>query len=400
MRSVAVSLFLSRVGPAALPALLVIAAFSVIVVARVSKDVTKRLSGHRVAIASWCGLGGLTIVLLLLVRGDYHHSLPVLGALYLLVEIRGCLNTIHSVTLMNDAFADDRSKRPYAIVSAGAPTAGILLGATIGFEGHLLPLSSWLVIAILLDASVVALLALRSTRRSGVSERDPRPAAVPRRPTAAPQERRAPSHFSPDRARRFRIRMSLLIASQVLVLTLLGYQWKLAVANYFHEDEVAMAEFIALFYAVSDALIVAIQFTLAGRLLDRYGVRPQLLLLPLLLFAIGVATLGAATPLGWLVLLTLGRGAIVLRRSLHDPALASTYRVLGRRTAREAVMFINGLVKPGAEALASIIVLVGAAWLHDVHLTWLWMLLTLPWILVAGRFAGSLRRARPQGART
>lgn len=392
MRSVAVSLFLSRVGPAALPAVLVIAAISVIVVAWISRRVTQRLSGRKVATASWCSLAALTIGLLLLVRGDYHHSLPVLGALYLLVEIRGCLNTIHSVTLMNEAFADERSKRPYALVSAGAPTAGILIGLTIGFEGHLLPLSSWLIIAALLDVGVVVLLALRPTRRSGlkVGEHEQTLPAEPSTTSSA----RSPRRLSEDRVRQFRIRMSLLIAGQVLVLTLLGYQWKVVVANYFHQDELAMAEYIALFYAATDALIVLIQFFLAGRLLDRYGVRPQLVLLPVVLLVIGLVSLGASSPLSWLVLMTLGRGAIVLRRSLHDPALASTYRVLGRRHARDTVMFTNGLIKPGAEAVASLVILIGAARLSGVHLTWLWLLLTLPWIVISLRFTQSARHAR------
>ncbi|WP_145194145.1 hypothetical protein [Planctomycetes bacterium Poly30] len=393
MRSVAVSLFLSRIGPAALPALLAIAALSVIVVAWISRGVTQRLSGRKVAIASWCMLAALTLGLLFLVQGRYHHSLPVLGGLYLLVEIRGCLNTIHSVTLMNEAFAEGRSKRPYALVSAGAPTAGILIGATIGFEGHLLPLSSWLLIAALLDVGVIVLLAMRPTLRAG-SVRDPgadQPAATASAASAASRTART---FSPDRARRFRLRMSLLVAGQVLVLTLLGYQWKLVVANYFHADEVAMAEYIALFYAATDALIVLIQFFLAGRLLDRYGVRPQLILLPAVLLLIGLATLGASTPLGWLVLLTMGRGALVLRRGLHDPALASTYRVLGRRNARDTVMLTNGVIKPGTEAVTSIVIFLGAATLSGLTLTWLWLALTIPWILIALRFTQSLRRPK------
>ena len=317
---------------------------------------------------SWCLLALATLVMLPLLS-VYHHVVSVLAALFVLSEIRGCLNTIYLVTLMNEEFAAQPTKNGYALVSSGAPCAGIVFGFLIGFEGHLLQLSTWLLVSVVLDGLAMLVLLLKlgvpAVEQGGQRGAEPGASVMPspqvngaaakglRVATAADATAPRRDRANDPLARRLQWHLPALVATKVTVLKLLEYQWDLSVAHYYETDEVAMAEYFAFFYAIADLLIILVQVSLAGRFIDRFGVGAALLGFPLVLTLVAVAGLAVNSAAALFLVFSVGRGCIVLRRSVHDPALASAYGYVDERIRNETVIFAKGIVKPLAEIVAS-----------------------------------------------
>lgn len=378
-RALAVSLFLARIGPAALPAALAVSALAAIAVSSLTRAFMRKRSTARCASVSWFLLATASLVLALTI-GPYHHSIWVLGGLYVLAEVRSALGTIYVVTLSSETFASTGSKHPLAVVSSGAPIAGIVVGLSLGFEASIAQAAPILVFTAALDLLTSAL-----TWRSR-----PRLADAKTSPTVAPGR---VAHVVPrSSCRSYRFDLYALVALKVAVLTLIAFQWKVAVAEHYGIDEAALVAYFAFFYAFSDVLIVLIQWLASGRLLDRFGLRLALLGFPALAAVVGVAVYLSPSHLAIFAVLTAANGLNVLRRSIHDPALTAAYAVLPPEVRRTTIVTVKGVIKPIAEAVTAVALLVwGAALLSRG--------LTLAWIVVVGVwFCFAVRVSRVYGA--
>ena len=132
-RALGVSLFIARMGSDALPVALAASAVTVIAVSAITHLVNQRFPARYSVFGSWIGLASITAWLTVMISVE-HHSFVLLGALYVTAEVRGCVNTIYATTLVNNAFASSTSKRPFVLVAAGAPIAGIAMGAAMGLN--------------------------------------------------------------------------------------------------------------------------------------------------------------------------------------------------------------------------------------------------------------------------
>ena len=178
-RAFGVSLFLVRMGSDALPLALAASAITVIVISLVTR-ISIRFVPTRLGIAiSWMGLAGVSLFLSANLD-PLQHSLIIVGMLYVLAEVRGCLNSIYVTTLSNDAFARSPSKQPYALVAAGPPIAGIIAGIFLSIEVSEINYATWLKIIAGIDICVVLLSVFlpkitskRTAQKSEASEKMP-----------------------------------------------------------------------------------------------------------------------------------------------------------------------------------------------------------------------------------
>ncbi|MDA8743283.1 hypothetical protein N9N28_01505 [Rubripirellula amarantea] len=378
-----ISLFISRVGSYSLPVVLVASALTVILVSFATRWLIARISPRLCVVMSWLIMGASSLLISLSLVKD-HHSFFLLASLYVLGEVRGSLNSVYVTTFTNDSFASSSTKRPYVVVAMGGPIAGIVAGSLMSLGSTEIQGTTWIAIVAALDLATLAL-----TRWL------PRPSSFGRTPSSKSllklasakvvvRERMQAVHRRPigHAAYRYRYALAALVGVKVAVLALVGYQWKVVAGDYFVDEQRLLAYF-ATFYAVSDVLILLLQLSTATKLLDRFGIGLPLHAYPLLLAVLGVTALATGTPAMMIVVFTLGRGLNVLRRSFHDPGLASAYSILDPKIRRETIVVVKGMIKPFAEAVAALGLLFFSSELSASQLTFIWLVMLVPWFWFA-----------------
>ncbi len=396
VRALAVSLFIARAGTQNLPIAFAVSAFFVIVVSLLTRWAVGRLKTKLAASTTWLLLSLLTISIGVLL-GTLHHSLIALSTIYVFAEIRGCLNTIYVVTFSNDYFADKDTKQPYTTVASGAPIAGILVGAILGYEASVVSLAPAIVVIVALDIAA-AISAWLLPSRNAVRLKRNLDADIESEALKLAKSTDGATIENKRRPNKYQFSLAILVSLKIVVLTLIGYQWKVSVGDYFGSDETRLLAYFAIFYATSDVLIVLLQWLVAGKVIDRMGIGLWLVGFPIAVAVVAVAVFFVDSTFAMLVVFTLGRGLNVVRRALHDPGLTVAYTVIDPKFRRETIVFVKGMVKPFAEAFTAGLLLIVGGLVLEIWITGIWFLLTLPWLYFAFRDA-KLYRRRQQSSR-
>ncbi|WP_430452178.1 hypothetical protein [Rhodopirellula europaea] len=394
-RALGVSLFIARMGSDALPVALAASAVTVIAVSAITHLVNQRFPARYSVFGSWIGLGSITAWLTVMISVE-HHSFVLLGALYVIAEVRGCVNTIYATTLVNNAFASSTSKRPFVLVAAGAPIAGIAMGAAMGFGASTLEDTTWLKIIIGLDAATIVLLRWipKTSAARATSEIEPH-SQINSSKKADRNGIRSIRHIpaSPS-AFRYRYGLVSLIAFNVFAVTMVDYQWKVIAGDHLLA-EAQLLTYFAGFYAINDILIVLVQFTVATKLLDRFGIGMPLCAYPLLLSVLGLIALINQSQAVLILLFTLGQGLTVLKRSLYDPGMTSAYAILPQDIRNETILLIKGVVKPVIEAAVAIGLLFFASRMTSNQITSTWLAALIPWFLLSSWVSSTYEKWAP-----
>ncbi|EMI40948.1 hypothetical protein [Rhodopirellula sp. SWK7] len=415
--SIGMSLYLARVGSHALPLVLVASAVVVVIVSMLTFVLINVTAPRHCIVAIWSLLATASTYLSWELT-ESHHSVFVLGMIYVLAEVRGCLNTVFLTTLMTDWFRNSESKRPYTLVAAGAPVAGIAAGLFLTWEASVLGNVRILQVIAALDLAV-AVLAWSLPRRASQPPTEQPNTSHPQNQNGSettaslnpscdtPTQESNGKDQAPTKASslseasvppkpswsllQFRSHLLVLMVVQTAVLTLIGYQWKVSVSDYWHEDESSLITYFAAYYAIVDTLILTSQLFIAGRLLDRFSVGMALRVYPLLLAITAAAAFFVNSVFALMIIFTFARGLDVFRRSLHDPALASAFAILSKRFRRQSIVVIKGIAKPTAEVISAMALFLYAATSSSNQITAVWLLLLIPWVLsatVAGKIHG------------
>ncbi|MFG0253874.1 MAG: MFS transporter [Rhodopirellula sp. JB053] len=419
--SIGMSLYLARVGSAALPLVLVASAVVVVVVSTLTYAIINLAAPRNCVIAIWSLLAASTAALSWQLRGS-DHSIYILGLIYVLAEVRGCLNTVFLTTLMTDWFRNSESKRPYTLVASGAPVAGILAGLFLTWGAPILGNVQVLQGIAALDL-VVAVLAWSLPRRPlrteperqlaensaphsdlrilpamelGGAESGGAEPANRHRVESVPAVENTAETDTPSTALRFRSHILVLIVIKTAVLTLIGYQWKVSVSDYWHEDESSLISYFAAYYAIVDTLILTSQLFVAGKFLDRFGIGFALRAYPILLAIVAASAFFIDGSLALVVVFTIARGLDVFRRSMHDPALASAFAMLSKRFRRQSIVVIKGIAKPAAEVISALALFLYATSVTSNEITVLWLGLLIPWFASANEAAKIHRTSNGQ----
>ncbi len=392
-RTAADSLFLSRIGSDNLAAIFVVSGIATSLAASLWIFLTRRLALGVVLRISGLALSATTLVCWWLMPA-YHHALWLLGGIYLLAEIRGCINAINIVTAMNDILGGHSSRYAWAMTGLGVPLAGVIIGALIGMEAELVDLRMWLLVAAALD--VVAVFPRVPSRSLRVPDYSKTEQAVPdRHPTPAAGPRIRGKSYA--RWRRFRFWIAVLIAAKVVVLTIITFEWKLAVTDYYLGNEQSLARYFGVFYAAAGVLTVVIQVFLTGRLLTRRGIGVPLLVMPTAFVVLNLLYFAGSGILFLFVLTTIAKSLEVWRRSVHDTTLGLLYTHLRREQRRGAIAFNTAVIKPLSEVGASLILLLGTGLVYKsaaLLATLLWIAAVLALLVMIRRTAAWPVRSR------
>jgi hypothetical protein len=386
-RAAADALFLARIGSSWLPVMYLVSACSLGVVSIVFANVAARLSLFRLVAFTLTALSLSTIASARAVQ-HFDHSLLLLATIYVLAELRGCLNTVQYGILMNELFVGTaHHSHAVGVLGAAATLAGIVFGAFVGFELYELGTVHLLYVVAgmeLLAVIPVALLPRSEADNSnnGECEAD-----------AGPEISHPDDYFKLEFTRRLKTTarspyvrgVATLVAITVVVATLVEFQWKSSVALTFADQEGQMTRFFGLFHAAANLLTGLVQILLTGRILHHFGTRTALLVFPVALIASTLGVLFASIDRVVLSAITLAKGCDVFKRSINDPAILMLYAPLSNGMRRQAITLVAGIVKPSAEAVAAILIISFASLVSTRAISYVALVLLCVWLIAVTR---------------
>ncbi len=326
-----------------------------------------------------------------------HHSIWLIGSIYLLTEIKGCVNAINIISAMNSTLGSHSSKQAWARTGLGVPLAGVVIGLLLGVEANLISVQSWLLLSAMLDLSTT--LVIRNLNRVKVPQRRrtrrPSPAFDTFYGDVATQVKRFKQYTC---TKRFRFLIGALIAAKVIVLTLVTFEWKFTVDEFLDSDEAALTRYFGIFYAVVGLATLALQAFLTGPLLRRKGLYIPILLMPVALMLINLVLVIGGGALLLVALTTAAKSLEIWRRSVHDTTLNMLYTSIKRSKRRGVIARNSAVIKPLSEVFASIILLYGSSFFHRSFL----LGMTVVWFYSALALIRLLRRpaAVPHAAKS
>jgi ATP:ADP antiporter, AAA family len=290
------------------------------------------------------------------------------------------LNNLEFWGITSLLFDVRQSKRLFGLISAGDIPAKFI-GYTLA-----LVLVSYIGTANLLWVGFVCILAslpcLYSIERSGLLNRHHHHKDVKH---AAHQVSHLVKNFSANALIR-RIAIITLIASAAFIIVNFSFYAKVKEA--IHSD-IALAQFIAFFFATVRVVALFVKTILTGRLINRLGIIKALLITPvlmiLLVFSIIISD-SSVSPQSFSLYL-FGAMAIfvdILRTTINTPVFLTLMQPLSTHERLRAHTITKGIMDPFASLLTGILLLVVLRFEHDTHLSGLnYILLALGvfWII-------------------
>ena len=387
-RTVADSLFLSQVGSDQLALVYVIAGFGTAIVAGAWYALTRKFS-----VTLSIQFSSIAFAVLSLMAWFWlpamKHSFWMLASIYLLAEVKGCINAINIVSALNTKLGRDASKSSWAFVGLAAPIAAMVIGGVLAAESQVLTARDWLML--IAGADVVACgLGIALTREASVKQK--LIVTQGARSENAAVGAKAKRYVS---ATKFQKWIGILICTQVIVLTIVSFEWKASASSFFHGRSEQLIRYFGIYYSVVGVLTIGFQILLTSRLLVRRDFRIPLLLMPICvsLFA-GLFFFGAAP----LVLLSATTGAKAMdswRRSIYDTSVNLLYTKIKRDRRRDVISINSAIVKPISEVAAASAIYFGSLQFHRPLL----MFSIVIWIIAASNLAAlaaSVRLAKPE----
>lgn len=393
-RTIGDSLFLSRVGNDQLALVFVLSGIGTAIAAGCWYLLTKKFTVATTIKVSSFGFALLGVAALISIP-RFHHSFWLLAAIYLMADIKGCINAINIVSAMNTKLGRDASRSSWAIVGLAAPIAAVLMGSVLAAESSILGIRSWLLVGVFLDINAFAMGCMLGETQGiksllGRSGTTPNAAErLSRNPDAGQLVKlELPEDFTnPILVKRktyvcseqFRRWIGILIAAKVIVLTIVAFEWKSSVNTFFEGNAESLVRFFGVYYGIVGLATIAIQLFATGKLLQQRRVSLPILLMPISLLFVSVAIICSPVVIAVLVFATLGKSLDAWRRSVQDTTLNFLYTRIRRGQRRFAISFNSGLVKPLSEVAAASAIFFGGTLVYRPIL----MVALMVWTLAA-----------------
>lgn len=323
------ALFLTKLPPSRLAVAYAALAGVTLVTARWTGAVGRRF-GQRNALV-------VTLLVAALVVTALRSDSPPVATVYALYLVSGVLGTLLATqfwTLAGQLFTVAQGRRLFGPIAAGG-VVGAVAGAsfaaaavTMWRTSSLLTLAAWLFVATAMTVTALP--------------RGEEPLPAPKRASALSGARELGRNS-------LALRISLLAAASTVTVLVADYLFKSSVSASMPKEE--LARFFARYYAVLNAVSLAVQLLLAGRVIRRLGVTGSAVVLPTLL------TLGAGG-----VLATGGALASVLalkgvdggfRYSIHRIAMELLYLPLPATLRARAKALVDAVLGRLVQAVAA-----------------------------------------------
>jgi AAA family ATP:ADP antiporter len=318
---------------AKLPIMYVVASVAVAIVATIVSRIADRVSRTSFMIAS------IVIMISTLIASRFVIEARTQWfpyVFYVWIDVFGSVMVVQFWTFAQEVFNAREAKRLFALIGGGGVVATILVGVGVGQNAKWLGLANLLYVLV----GILALCALALV--------------FAKRAAGKPEPRAAFGKGTKKAGNVFSSRYLLLIAattvSTFLASTLGDYEFKLIVSEAI-QDRDARAAYFGTFYGVTGLISAFVQFFLTSRILEKAGILPALVLLPVSLLGGAIAVfvspvLAAASAL---------KGAEnTLRYTINDATTQLLYLPIAKEQRARAKAFIDGLLRPLAVGLAGL----------------------------------------------
>lgn len=293
---------------------------------------------------------------------------------YIWVDVFGALSLIQCWSLLGDIFDARESRKFFPMIGLGGVLANIVCGfgitrivAVVGAQ-NLIALMSLLIFFALLTQQWLSTIAYQELSHTRTAHKF--------------EWRRflSDSWFAPSFGAIFDNRylklIALIVAITFFTTTLVDYDFKLTLAHAL-PTSAARAQYLGLFYGVCGLLSGVIQLFLTGFLINRWGLRISLMLLPAFMVTGAFFTLLSPGIVG----VTWTKGAEhILRYTLYDAGMQLLYVPLSQDLRARAKAHIEGVLKPGVILLAGVLLIVYAPLSGFIRLPWIYALGLVAWL--------------------
>ncbi len=382
-RTAASSLFLHRLDKSLLPYTYAAVAVAV----SLASTFYTRLS-HRVGRSSLFSLTLATYIAgLLLLRNalySWPDSIVVVGSIYVFIDVLSILCITQFWSLSCDVFSTREAKRVFSVIGGGSAVAMLLFGGLL--RGIVRPLGTANLLYLMAGELVLCGLLLVWIRRT--AHKQLREAAL----ESSSARLASPGGTKQDglgadlkRLRKTRHLASIAAITGVMaiVITLIDYQWKMSAREAFLGDEDGLAGYFSLYNLFVGLLAFFIQFFLTGRILEKLGILPALMMLPGALLAASAAILtgSARTVALWASTAAAGANSL-LRFTVQNTTVQLFFRPVAPDFRPRAEALIEGIIKPIITGLTGLAIAASVAHVELRALSYPAVALLVVWLLL------------------
>ncbi len=360
------TLFLSRYDPSVLPYLYIGAALVVSIISliyvRIAERWRRNLSISIVSSFLIVSIGAARALL----GFNWSWFYPLL---FIWVEVVGTLMLVQFWTLADDIFTTREAKRLFGIISAGGLLGNIVCGFSIRVVIHQIETADLLYLcagAILLFIFVVNVVSRLPEVRI----------FQPVSHAGSSREQHSEKGISRELGHSKYLQLIVVIIGLTYILgTIIDYQFKIVAGRYYQEE--ALAAFFGAYWAWVGIISFFLQFFIASRALEKFGILFSLLILP------GSLLLGSFFPL---IIPTLGAVVALkfcdhtFRYTVHNVAVQLLYLPFSPELKGRVTAFLSGVIRPIAIGLGGVL-LVGFSLIFSVtQISYVSIILLLIWI--------------------
>ena len=313
-----------------------------------------RLAGRwplRKLITATCVIGILgTLGFRLLLSTPAGFGFAPLCALFVFIDILGGLTVLQFWTFAGDVFDAREAKRLFGIIAGGSTISNVVFGAVLGSSADLIdPADLLLAIVCSLLVSVAAVFYITGYLSHQLpDEVDDREKKEESSGGMLGDLREVLSH--PLVRSIAAIVLFAALASQVA-----DYLLDIALQNRYGDDGKGMIAFLGSFRFLAGLGSGLLQFFLAGRLLERYGIAAGLAFLPAAM-ALGSGAIFLAGGVLWAAALPRACD-VVLKYTVNDASVNLLYLPIDRSMRARAKAVLDGIVKPPLVGLLGLVFL-------------------------------------------
>ncbi len=382
-RTAASSLFLHRLDKSLLPYTYAAVAVAVSIASAFYARLSHRI-GRGMLFSATIGtyIGGL-----LLLRHSlfyWPHSIFVVGSIYVFIDVLAILCITQFWSLACDVFSTREAKRVFSVIGGGSAVAMLLFGGLL--RGIVRPLGTANLLYLMVGELALCALLLLWIRRA--ARRQLREAAL----ESASSRSAPPAGSSGDglwgdfgrlRKTRHLASIALITGVMAVAITLIDYQWKMSARAAYLGDEDGLAGFFSLYNLFVGLLAFFVQFFLTGRILEKLGILPALMMLPGALMAASAAILAGSARTVALWASTAAAGAnSLLRFTVQNTTVQLFFRPVSPDFRPRAEALIEGMIKPIITGLTGLAIAASVAYVDIRDLSYPALVLLTVWLLL------------------
>lgn len=336
------SLFLSSLPPTDIPYKYILPPVALMLAVGLYARIAPHFRRDRLIVGTCAVMLAFVIGFRILLATGSGHSFAALCALFVAFDVIGDLAVLQFWTFAGDIFNPREARRLFGLIGGGSTISNLLFGLVLSSTADLVRPEN-LTFLMMASLAVCAACAgsLGRRHRDELAEltaeaREPQASAV--------RGWRALAGLREVFQAPLLLTMGGIVALVALVSNIADYQLDLALQSAYANDGQGMVAFLGQFRFWAGLGAGLLQFFLAGRLMERFGVAPVLLMLPAAM-ALGSGAILLTGGVLWAAAMPRACD-VVLKYTVNDAALNLLYLPVGPRLRAHAKAVLDGIVRP------------------------------------------------------